>query len=396
MQKKILFVTAQLPYPINDGWKIRTFNLIKGLSESGYAIDLLTFIKEDTERDFSSNLKLYCDNIFFVLRNKEYTLIDLIKGIVSKVPFTILNYYHAEMQKTFIELVQKNKYDYLQIEDIVMSQYLPQEPASYTILDMHNIESALMRRYAQYQSNIFKKYYATFTVGKVARYETLMTKYFECILVCSADDKKILEKQNIFRKIEIIPNGIDCAFYEYQAEKQPAPSLVFVGRMDYHANITGITYFIKKVFPLILERYPELKLYVVGKNPVNEIKRLAAKNIIISGEVDDVRPYLASAQIVIVPLLVGGGTRLKILEAMAMGKAVVSTSLGCEGISAKDGDTIFIADTKEQFVEKIGLLLDNESLRKNIGINAQKFVRMTYDWAVITETIRNVYAKLIP
>lgn len=393
MGKRILFLAGRLPYPIDDGWKIRTFNLIKGLSRHGYVIDLLTFIKTEKEKNFFVNLKDYC-NIYCIVRDKEYAITDLIKGVCTSTPLPVLNYRISNMHKKISELIAENKYDLIQVEDIVMCQYLPKAINTLKVLDMHNIESELMRRYAKEEKNIFKKIYAVLTARKLEAYENFVKKEFDLILVCSEDDRNILLRRGGFEKVELIPNGVDCSYYDIKNEEAIPNNIVFVGSMDYHANITGMKYFLKKIFPAVIKRHEDVKLYIVGKNPSKDILHFTNKNITVTGAVEDVRPYLSSAKVVIVPLLVGGGTRLKILEAMAMGKAIVSTSVGSEGISVKDGHNIIIADTVDQFTQGISLLLENDALLTQIGDNAKEFSRLHYDWKIITTKLHDLYVNM--
>ena len=232
------------------------------------------------------------------------------------------------------------------------------------------------------------------TAGKLARFEREAAAWFDGLFVCSKEDKILLEQMSVVTRIEVMPNGIDPERYVRSDDEAGDGSIVFVGSMDYHANISGVTYFVHQVLPLVLAEKPDLKFYIVGKNPPKEVHDLANRNIVVTGSVPDVRPYLARAAVVVVPLLVGGGTRLKILEAMAMGKAVVSTTLGSEGLEVLHGDTIFIEDDQESFAARIVALAENQEMARVVGERAREFVFNNYDWNVITESVNSVYNRI--
>lgn len=395
MSSRVLFITARPPYPLNDGWKIRTFNLIKGMAAKGLAVDLLTFFTASDDLTDHAELKALCGEVHYVRRKKSYAATDLLKGLVTSVPFPVLNYRETSMSLKASELLADGRYRFVQAEDAVMFQYIPERCGAKKILDMHNIESELMLRYAMNETNLFKKMYALETRRKLKKYEIMVSKNADAVFVCSEDDKKLLAAFGIAEeKIHVIPNGVDCEYFHPQEAPEMESSLVFTGTMDYHANVSGIVYFVKEVFPLIIEQMGDAKLYIVGKNPAPKVQQLAGSNIVVTGAVDDIRKYIAAAKIVVVPLLVGGGTRLKILEAMSMSKAIVSTSLGSEGIDVMAGDNIAIADDAKKFADDSVRLLRDTEARNKMGKSAFEFVRSRYDWACVTDIMSGVYENL--
>lgn len=392
---RVLFIVPRTPYPLNDGWIIRTYNLIQGLSSQGYAIDLISFVESDDEESNLRYLLKLCCSVYSVKRKKEYSLFDISKGLVTAQPFSVLNYYEGSMRGKIDAVLEKNHYDFIQVEDIVMAQYLPVDHGKGArILDMHNIESMLMNRYARNENNVLKKAYAYLTAYKLRKYEEDISNVFDVSLVCSERDRERLLQYGTGNRVEVIPNGVDCAYYESGDGEAEIKTLVFVGSMDYHANITGICHFVSAIFPLVSREDPNIQLRIVGKNPNRRVRELSNEQIIVTGEVEDVRTYLGMAHIVIVPLLVGGGTRLKILEAMAMSKAIVSTSIACEGIEAKNGENIMIADDDMSFSEIISSLLRDAEKRSALGSNAREFVEKNYDWPIIHKSLHGVYRSI--
>jgi polysaccharide biosynthesis protein PslH len=386
---RVLFIIPRKPYPIDDGWKIRTFHLIKGWKNFGVTIDLLSFIHEFEKGEPINGLNKLCNNIYFVNRVKSYAKKDLIRGMISPVPFTILNYYSEKMHQFATELNNRTPYDFIQVEGVMMAQYAENGHNSLRIFDMHNVESDLLMRYAQNERNLAKKTYAYLTAVKLKRYEINACKKFDRVLVCSNEDKAILRKYGIQTSIHILPNGVDCDYFS-SVESQPTINdIVFVGSMDYHANISGVTYFVKSILPLIWKKRPDIRFVIVGKNPPKSLQELSSDKIIVTGLVPDVRPYVTRSRVVVVPLLVGGGTRLKILEAMALGKSIVSSSQGAEGINVVNGEHIILSDNPDKFASEVLSLFDNPLKCDYLGRNARKFVLKHYSWSAINDSFFN-------
>jgi sugar transferase (PEP-CTERM/EpsH1 system associated) len=390
-----LVITGRLPWPVDDGWKMRTYNIIRGLAASGITVELATFVDPDESSATVAALGNLCTAVYPVVRSRRYRPGDLVKGVLGRIPFSVHNYSVREMHETIARLGRDHAYDLVMVEDIVMAPYAQNLTASVKFLDMHNVESHLLVRYAEQERQVGRKVYAAMTAGKLARFEKKAAFWFDGIFVCSSEDKKKLEKMGVTTRIEVMPNGINPELYVRSDEETEDGSIVFVGSMDYHANISGVRYFVSQILPLVLTEKPDLKFYIVGKNPSSEVQSLANRNVIVTGSVPDVRPYLARAAVVVVPLLVGGGTRLKILEAMAMGKAVVSTSLGCEGLSVSHHDTILVGDCPADFAGWVLRLLDDSALAKSIGLRGRAMVEMNYDWNVITSDIKQLYEQRV-
>lgn len=338
------------------------------------------------------DLQALCKNIQLVPRNKSYTTSDLIRGVLLKAPFHVYNYQVHAMSDAVQNITSQQSYDLIQIEDVVMAQYLNGNMTNAKcILDMHNVESSLLRRYAEKENSFFKRIYAGLTALKLERYEQNVSSEFHQVHVCSEEDQKILKESGINTPVHVVPNGVDCNYFQVQPLDPNSRSLVFVGSMDYHANISGVHYFVRDILPLIHQKCLDAHFYIVGKNPPESIRKLENEKITVTGMVFDVREYLALARVVVVPLLVGGGTRLKILEAMACGRPVVATSLGAEGIDAVDKEQIYIADDPSQFAKYVLRLLEDIDLCNNIASSSNKLVNDIYSWnAIQDEMISNI------
>lgn len=394
--KTILFITGRLPFPLDDGWKIRTYHLIKGMVNSGYKVDLLSYVSEDEDSKAIEAMRNICNSVFAVIRAKHYSVADLLKGLVTSIPFSVYNYHTCQMAKAVVEIIKDNNYDFVQIEDIVMCQYLDGIVGSCSniILDMHNIESALLERYAFESKNYLKKNYAYLTANKLNKYEIEYGSKCSKVLVCSQEDSDILATRGLRGKIEVIPNGVDTNYFQPMLEGNDN-SIVFVGSMDYHANVSGVLHFAENVFPQIRIKNPGIRWYIVGKKPTAEVLGLASDSIIVTGSVPDVRPFVAAASVVVAPLLVGGGTRLKILEAMSMGKPIVSTSIGAEGIEVSSGENIILADNDKDFADSVNELLRDRQKAEQLGKNANRQVLKGYAWNSISGRLAKMYETLL-
>ncbi|SDB58081.1 sugar transferase, PEP-CTERM/EpsH1 system associated [Desulfonatronum thiosulfatophilum] len=387
--KRILFLTARVPAPLDDGWKIRTFHLIKGFVQEGWQVDLLSFRGPEQQASDFPELERMCKRMLLIVRAKAYAPKDLLLGLFTPMPFHVYNYRIPAMAAAVEEMTATTNYDFIQVEDVVMAQYAAKAGSrGGRILDMHNVESSLLDRFAVNEPNPLKRMYARITARKLRRYERRVASLFHRILVCSPEDGRLLGNNGLQTPVQVIPNGVDCDYFHPQPWDPSAQDLVFVGSMDYHANISGVLYFVQNILPLVWRINPRTRLTIVGKNPPEAILRLAEERITITGRVADVRPFLARARVVVVPLLVGGGTRLKILEAMASARAIVATPLGAEGLAIKDGEHLFLAEKVDDFASKTCLLLENAELCRSLGESASAFARSNYDWSSITTRLR--------
>lgn len=393
INKKVLFITSRVPAPLDDGWKIRTFHLMQGYVRNGWAVDLVSFCSPGQKISNFHEVRTICDDVRLVNRTKSYKISDIFRGFVSCKPFNVHNFNILQMFDALKSVLEKRSYDLVQVEDVIMAQYVLREMGNaYRILDMHNVESNLMERYADNERNFFKRVYAIITAKKLKKYEIAVASQFDRLLVCSKDDQNLLKHNGIQVNVQVVPNGVDCNYYQYLPFNSSSKDIVFVGTMNYHANVSGVHYFVKQILPLILKKSPETHFYIVGKNPSKSVSDLCSSNITVTGVVSDVREYLRKARVVVAPLLVGGGTRLKILEAMACGRPVVSTSIGAEGIGAEHGKQIMMTDRSEDFAHCVLKLLTDSMLCENLGKFGYDFVLNRYNWSKVTDN----FGKSLP
>lgn len=405
---KVLHFVPRLSWPLNTGAKLRNYHLAKNLATHA-DIDLLAF-SESSKTDLNfDNLRdssyppppqVFYKEIALVARDHGYTPGKLFRGALGKVPLPVLNYTTSSMKDTLRALLENHDFDIIQVESIHLFSYLPiiRKAAGKTrvILDWHNIESELIYRYSERTGNIAKRAYAKRTSRQLQSLEYRALKDFDAhIVVSSRDREKLLSLQNHV-PIYVIENGVDTAYYSDTQIGIDRHRILFVGSMDYHANVDAVTSFVRDVWPGVHKLKPKLVMTIVGKDPVLEVRALASvPGVEITGTVDDVRPLYREAVAAVVPLRVGGGSRLKILEAMAAGVPVISTTLGAEGLEVLTGENIAIADSDEELTQSVLRIAENEPERQRLIVGGRALVQKRYDWSSIGDSLYQVYEQVM-
>ena len=324
----------------------------------------------------------------------------LIKGLTGPLPLTVLNYSSPDVTQRLSMLLAAAPFDIIQLESSHLFSYLetfrslPDPPA--VLLDWHNIESELMYRYASETPGLAKKLVARRTAGLLRQVEGQLLQRCDGHAVVSDREKSKLAERDHRAQIQVIPNGVDTAAYNSPSIfNQVKKTLLFVGSMDYHANIDAVSWFVRDIWPGIARQAPDFNFVVVGRSPCRQVQELASDRVQITGTVEDVRPYYSDALAVVVPLRVGGGTRLKILEAMAMGVPVISTRLGAEGISVTDGQNILLADSVEETIASVTKLVREPILRERLTREGRRLVTEEFDWNSIGERLYANHLQLL-
>jgi len=392
----ILFLSARIPYPLDTGAKIRTHYILKSLSVEN-KITMLTFYSDDHELD---NIKyIQNDNVnVLAIKNthiNKNSYIKIITSLFSSLPITTSKYYSHEYKTTLNKLLEHD-YDIIHCEHVHLAHYILQNVDVPRVLNAHNVEYKLAHQMYKYESNVIKKIVYKLQCTRMLKYEQKISSSFELILSVSENDKSDFLNLNPKGHIEAVDNGVDLNYFLYNSVKTEN-YIVFVGSMDWMPNIDGVNYFLESIFPIIKEQLPNVKFVVVGRNPTKNLINLSKSNsdFIVTGTVDDVRPYIEKAAVYVVPLRVGGGTRLKILEAFAMGKALVSTSLGCEGIDCIDAEHLLIRDDPQQFAYAVLDLFNDAECCEALGKNSYNLVRNKYSWDAIGLKLSTAYETLI-
>jgi sugar transferase (PEP-CTERM/EpsH1 system associated) len=397
---RVLQFAPRICWPLDTGAKLRNYHLARVLSRQA-RVALLAFTDHELSSD--SLAELY-DQVITVPRDSAYTPAKVVRGLLGRTPLTVLNYTTDSMKRALEELLSENDFDIVQMESIHLMSYLPilrqTRRRPIVVCDWHNIESELMQRYSEREPGFLRRAYATRTARLMSEFEKRALREFDAHVTVSQRDADHLRVLNPEARIFVIENGVDTAFYsEHEMERgdgSPAHRIVFVGSMDYHANIDGAVNFARQVWPRVRDRLPQLTFTIVGKDPSAEVRELSQlPGIEVTGTVDDVRPFYRDAIAAVVPLNVGGGSRLKILEAMAAGVPVVSTTLGAEGLEVRHNENILIADTNEQLAKAIIKLVENEARREELIAAGRELVSSRYDWSGLGNELFRAYEKLL-
>jgi sugar transferase (PEP-CTERM/EpsH1 system associated) len=397
---RILMVTNHIPYPPFSGNPLRNYNLLRRIAME-HEVWLATFVRSAEEVDNILHLLKFCKVVEIVEMRQVGALERPIEGIhylLKGIPPELRLYQNEEMTNKIQGLVRKTDFDVVQIEDSYMGLYLralPVEMHARTVLTFHDVVFSKFDRISRLEPKLARKMRLWLYSQMMRRWEPFYAERFGGCIAMSDSDRDLLQSANPHLKIDVIPNGVDINFYQPLPSSNHSPALIFVGNMEYRPNIDAMAYFCRDIYPKIQREIVDLEMWIVGINPSPEVIQLEGKGVHVTGGVEDVRPLYSQSTVCVVPLRAGGGTRLKILEAMALGRPVVSTSIGCEGIEVVDGEHLFIADTPDQFAEKTISLLKNKRLTLRITAQARELVVNRYDWEVITRQLLQVYSRLI-
>jgi glycosyltransferase involved in cell wall biosynthesis len=393
---RLLLVFPFFPYPPSDGGRIGFFNPIKYLSRQN---DLFVVcLAGHTEEPAIEELRRYCRGVRVYRRPLGKDYLRLARGMVSFPPGASAKYWYPEAGELIREAIAIHKPDLVEFHHLNTAKYRSYAGDRPCVLREHNVESQVWERFAENSTGWIEKSYARWTAGRVKRYEGDIAGSFDrCIVVSNADAGQ-LRVISPTAQIEVIPSGVDTEYFYPQPEAVEDPLLItLTGSFEWKPKQQSLVKLLREVFPLIRERIPKVKLQVVGKGVPGDLKRLAEgiPGVTVTGPVPDVRPYIAHSALLINYLESGGGIALKVLEAMAMRKAVLCNALGCEGIPVAYGEDIYVADGAEQFASAAAHLIQNERARQTLAANGYRAVRERYSWDILARAFQRCYEELI-
>ena len=393
---KILWVKAGGLVPPDTGGKIRSYNILRQLAKN-HEVTFFSFYAAH-ENDIHPELgqifqRVVLNPLDLPKAKGAGELLDYTTHLFSCDPYNLTKYCRPIVRNRLRELLQQEKYDVILCDFLAAAGATPWDWPCPKVLFTHNVETVIWQRHFGVTKNPLWKAVSWFEWKRMEAAERRYLKKADHVLTVSQRDLEAFAEFLDPRRVTVIQTGADTDFFQPIEQGEIPNSLVFTGSMDWLPNEDAIVYFAKEIFPLIVAKVPDASLCVVGRNPSQRLMNLVARapNIQLTGWVEDVRPYLAQRAVCIVPLRIGGGTRLKIYEAMSMAKAVVSTSIGAEGLPVKSGEHLLLADTPSSFAEKTLQLLGDPSGREQLGRRARLFVEQTHSWA----TISNAFAQVL-
>ncbi len=394
---RILFLSPRQCWPPLSGAKLRDYHFARALAQQA-EVTYVHFLDPGSTPLTRTELP-FCSEVISVPKPAAYSALKIARGLAGRWPLPVLNYTSEEMIATLRPVTHGRRYDLVHLDSIHMAGYvgaLTQEldSAPRIVYNWHNIESALMRRYRQVTNSLPRRVYAAWTARRLEHLEGVILQRAFGHVVCSEDDRLRLRQIAPAAQIAVIGNGVDTAYFAGMPASLPRNHIVYVGSMDNHANIDAAVYFAANVWPRVRDRLPGYSLRVVGANPGPAVLRLREiAGVEVTGTVPDVRPYYREALAAVVPLRTGGGTRLKILEAMAAGVPVVSTEVGAEGLAVEPGKNIVFAgtDDADSWVRELAALADSEPRRNELTAAALKLVHERYDWEALGKSLLQTY-----
>lgn len=397
---RILFVCAHQVWPPDTGARLRNFHLANALAKRGAVT--LAQLRPPGEAIVSGEGFGNFERVLTFERDRSYTPLKILRGIVGPLPLPVVNYYSPGAAEAMRKLLASERFDAVQLESVHLLPYaqiisrLTTRPE--LIVDWHNIESELMQRYAVTEANWAKKLVARRTGTLLQAAETRLLEISKVHTVASRRERELLIARGCDNEIHVIPNGVDVSRF-LKINQSPCVNtsndVLFVGSMDYHANVDGVSWFIRHAWASIQAEFPQLKFSIVGRNPGPDVQKLASDTVRVTGTVPDVLPFYEGALAVVVPLRVGGGTRLKILEAMAAGVPVISTRLGAEGLDIEDGTNILLADSPYDMMLALIRLKTEAALWRNLADNGRKLVSQKYDWDSIGQELYRIHERQV-
>ena len=383
----ILWLKTELLHPVDKGGRIRTYQMLRALRREHQ----VTYLALDDGRPDAEPVHLsreYCDRLVRVPfkptpKGTAAFWRDLAANVVSPLPYAVAKYRAAEMTREIREIVAKGDVDLVVCDFLFPAINVPDGLPCPVVLFQHNVEASIWRRHAAVAHTLPRKLFMGEQWRRMQRYEAEQCARFDHVVAVSPQDEEMFRTSYGVQSSSWVPTGVDTTFFRPSGTISAEPhNLVFTGSMDWMPNEDGVLFFTEKILPRIQQAVPDVTLTVVGREPTAAVVALAAKNraLRVTGRVPDVRPEIERSSVFVVPLRVGGGTRLKIYEAMAMEKPVVSTAIGAEGLPVRDGEDIVIASEPDAFADAVIALLRNPARAGTIGRRGAAAVRSQFGW----------------
>jgi glycosyltransferase involved in cell wall biosynthesis len=399
---KLLFATPYLPSPARFGGQRRLEGLMKSLAVN-HELSIISFNASDEFGEMSLEAtRAYCRDVITFpdmdFRDERDKRLLQARSLLSRFSYEhLLIARRREFLGRLQQLINSERFDIVQVEFCQMAAFrfkLPAERRFRVVLDEHNIEFDIVRRTASAEVSPARRVYSAIDWRKLEREERSAWRRFDGVTLTSERDASMLRELESATPVAVVPNGVDIDNFLPAEQPPEADNLLFFGAMNYYPNQDGIGYFMEQVFPRILARRPSTKLWIVGPG-AEPLYRLRGPNVEVTGFVEAIEPYLDRASAVVVPLRLGGGTRLKIVEAMAKAKAIVSTRIGAEGIDVVHGQHALLADEPQAFAEHVERVLSDAALARRLGAAARELAVSRYSWPALVGHLQNFYEQLL-
>lgn len=394
---KFLFLSNRIPYPPFRGDKLKIYNLAKRLAGRGHVLHLITFMEDPDDEQYRPELEKIFQKVVLVRLPKHQSGINVIGGVVSRLPFQVSYFKSKAMQQQLNALLSAESYDAIHVQHLRMAPYLEKRSDLPRILDLPDAFSLYWQRRKAIRKNPIKKSAESWEANRVFRYEQQVLQRFDRTLCCSAEDLKYLKEQHGAQNLSLLPNGVDLStFHPKNHDYSPNGTLLFTGNMDYAPNVDAVVYFCKEILPLIRKEHPKVHFVIAGQRPVAAVKALAAEiqGVTVTGFVKDLTALYNAASVVVAPLRFGAGTQNKVLEAMAMGIPVVCSHIGFGGLGIDNGEGAMMRTDAASFAGAVTELLYSEAARISLGEKAAAVIQEKFGWDAIACTLEKYLVEV--
>lgn len=388
----ILFVSAVLPYPLYSGGQVRMYNLLKRLSKK-HSITLFSFIRTNEERTYAKNFD-FLPSVKMVYRGRALQSKYLLKAF-GAYPLLLASYDNEEMRRLIQNEISNHDYNLIHIEPFYVFPSIPVNSLPLVVSE-HNIEYLVYENFAKSYSISSLRPVVYADSQKIRRWEERVWKKAVSVTAVSNDDSQVITRTT-GTSCSVIPNGVDTEWFRFNVRKfnPKNPTFLFVGNFAWAPNIEAVRTLLKDIWPKVTNEYPAGVLTIVGKQFPKALRAMVSGNIFVREDVEDIRDVFLTSDILLAPMGIGGGSKFKLLEAMASGTPVITTAQGRMGIEALPGKHVWEAETAEQFVQSIQSIYSNQNMKKTIIRNARKLVEEKYDWSVIADRLDYVWRKSV-
>jgi len=397
---KILWVKPGKLLPLDSGGQLRTYNILRQLAARHDVTFLSYYGGPSRDHAYESEIVKHVPGTVAVHTvSHDFTAedqrLDYVRRFFSAAPYAVSKFTVPEAQSLLHDWIPQRRFDVAVCDFLCTVLNFPQDLATPTALFQHNVESVLWHRKAQHEVGWLHRLVSKIEYAKMARFEPRQVRRFHHVIAVSQQDRAAMSAMVSPDRISVVPTGVDLASYTCRPNSpQPGLLVVFTGSMDWEPNIDGVEYFCQTVWPRVLASLPEARFRIVGRAPHERVRALACKSVEVTGRVPSIVEHLQQAAVVVVPLRIGGGTRIKIYEGMAMGKATVSTTVGAEGLDVQPGRDIILADDPAAFADAVCTLLRDVATRKRYETAAAATARK-YDWSTVTQRFVEALQKTI-
>ncbi len=387
---KILWVKANKLLPVHSGGDIRSYHLARSLA-ARHELVFFSYYDGMPEPNYERELGEHLPGAVCLCterpESKSARLLDYLRRLPSGAPYAVSRFQSSRVQEALQGWFDEKRFDVVVCDFLDAAVNFPAVLGSPSVLFQHNVESEIWRRHVETETNPAKRLMYSMEFKRILAYEESAVKRFHHVIAVSEHDRKLMCRWVESARVTVVPTGVDLQQYvPDDSGREPEPLVIFVGAMDWEPNIDAAEYFCKEIWPSVLTQIPAARFRIVGRNPDRRVQSLASSSVEVTGRVPSVINHLREAAVVVIPLRVGGGTRLKIYEAMAAGKAVVSTSVGAEGLDVHHNHDIVLADTPRTFTDSIVRLLLDSPLRKRYERSAAELAAK-YGWEAVGQRL---------